>query len=759
MKIKKYLLSLFFFLSVLLVAAAVQPLTANAKTNPTPANNLSDYDIKYSTLTALSDGGYMRVFTDYENGADIRIEYYDSSFRVRKKKTISRDLPLWGGFYKGSDSYYICTGKLNPDEKDDEEIIRVVRYDMNWNRLGAASITGNPKELWASEVRMPFAGTLEMTEYKGKLFLTTGHEAYVDPQYGQGHQGYLLMMVDIASMKGKIIDADCWHSFAQYIDNDGSGLFIYEQSEGSRCTTLKRFDMDKLISGIEGGNFDYWSMGGLEEYEAVFEYGGSRTSAWAIPCLATVDGLALSDDYALGIGRSIDQTKYDESWDLPYNIYLTVTPKNAVSQKKTTVKWLTSYTENNNLTGVYLTKINGNRFLVTWVISNDPYYDMKADDDNDPLSAYELHYLFVDGNGNKLGSEKTVHASFSECRPVINRNKAVFYASGGSSVDFYSIDVNNGRFSKTVYLTLGEKASWKIENGVLSVYGSGKIESTDEAFYAVSDKVKKVVVRKGITSVPDNAFTGFRNLETVVIGQGVKSIGNEAFAYNENLKKVYIPESVTSIGEDIVWTGYYWVSDHSHVYYADIYADIGTAAYEYARKNDISCISSIKNAEVTGVKIRYYTGKARGQKPVVRLGGTVLQKGTDYKIIYKNNREVGTATMTIKGIGSYSGSVTRTFRILPRVTELKTVTNPAKNKVKVSFSSVPEAEYYQIACSTSKNFAKSATKLIKTSKTTKYIFGLQRGSTYYVRVRTFRTVNGKRFYSGYSEVKTITVKK
>ena len=96
-------------------------------------------------------------------------------------------------------------------------MIRVIRYDKNWKRNGAASITSNP-DLFGGEVRYPFDyGCVEMSENNGKLYIVTGHRGYVDESIGQGHQGFLMIQVDQSSMTGKIVSCDLWHSFAQYI--------------------------------------------------------------------------------------------------------------------------------------------------------------------------------------------------------------------------------------------------------------------------------------------------------------------------------------------------------------------------------------------------------------------------------------------------------------------------------------------------------------------------------------------------------------
>lgn len=63
------------------------------------------------------------------------------------------ELPLWGGFYAGSDGYYLVEGQTNNKENDSAEVIRVIRYDTNWKRTGAAAITSNPELLAVRSAR------------------------------------------------------------------------------------------------------------------------------------------------------------------------------------------------------------------------------------------------------------------------------------------------------------------------------------------------------------------------------------------------------------------------------------------------------------------------------------------------------------------------------------------------------------------------------------------------------------------------------
>ena len=74
--------------------------------------------------------------------------------------------------------------------------------------------------------------------------------------------------------------------------------------------------------------------------------------------------------------------------------------------------------------------------------------------------------------------------------------------------------------------------------------------------------------------------------------------------------------------------------------------------------------ASLSNASVTGLSTQLYTGKFLTPKPMVTLAGKTLREGTDYTLSYKNNLEVGTATVTVTGKGNYAGTKTATFQIV-----------------------------------------------------------------------------------------------
>lgn len=61
-----------------------------------------------------------------------------------------------------------------------------------------------------------------------------------------------------------------------------------------------------------------------------------------------------------------------------------------------------------------------------------------------------------------------------------------------------------------------------------------------------------------------------------------------------------------------------------------------------------------------------YTGKTIEPDFKLIRQGTALVQGTDYQVTYSDNKEIGTARITVKGLGNYTGTVEKTFRIAKR---------------------------------------------------------------------------------------------
>jgi hypothetical protein len=171
----------------------------------------------------------------------------------------------------------------------------------------------------------------------------------------------------------------------------------------------------------------------------------------------------------------------------------------------------------------------------------------------------------------------------------------------------------------------------------------------------------------------------------------------------------------------------------------------------------------ISKCKITLSKTSYtYNGKVQTPSVVVKsASGTTLKNGTHYTLSYSSGRKnVGTYKIKVTMKGTYGGSKTFTYKILPPKTSISKVT-AAKKALKITVAKkTTQVTGYQIQYSTSKSFSKSTTKTLTGYKTVSATLSkLTGGKTYYIRVRTYKTVNGVKYYSGWSTVKTAKPKK
>ena len=179
----------------------------------------------------------------------------------------------------------------------------------------------------------------------------------------------------------------------------------------------------------------------------------------------------------------------------------------------------------------------------------------------------------------------------------------------------------------------------------------------------------------------------------------------------------------------------------------------GSVSKTYSIKNDF------KKATVSGISTKAFTGKNITQTITVKYNGKTLKKGTDYTVSYSNNKSIGTATVKIAGKGSYTGTITKTFKINPAKQEIQKLT--AKSKAFfVDWAQKGSATGYEIQYATNSKFTSAKKVTITNNKTdTKTISKLSGKKKYYVRVRSYTTVKGTKYYGAWSSVKNVTTKK
>ncbi|MCD7893162.1 MAG: MBG domain-containing protein [Erysipelotrichaceae bacterium] len=154
-----------------------------------------------------------------------------------------------------------------------------------------------------------------------------------------------------------------------------------------------------------------------------------------------------------------------------------------------------------------------------------------------------------------------------------------------------------------------------------------------------------------------------------------------------------------------------------------------------------------------------YTYNGKVKKPTVTLkNGSTTISSSNYSVSYASGRKnVGSYKITIKGKGNYTGTITKTFKINPPKTSISSLSK-GEYAFSVKWSKkTTQVIGYQIQYSTSSSFSNASTVTITSNKTTsKKISSLKGHKKYYVRVRTYKTVNGTKYYSSWSNSKNVT---
>lgn len=139
--------------------------------------------------------------------------------------------------------------------------------------------------------------------------------------------------------------------------------------------------------------------------------------------------------------------------------------------------------------------------------------------------------------------------------------------------------------------------------------------------------------------------------------------------------------------------------------------------------------------------------------------GNDLTEDVDYTLDYYNNLTVGKATVIVSGKGKYAGVIAGArFTIKPKTVTVKSVKKASSRKLNVVWAShKTQTTGFQVRYATTKKFKSGTYKtvtLTSKSATSKALTKLKAGKTYYVKVRAYKTVDGKKIYSSWSKVKS-----
>ena len=208
----------------------------------------------------------------------------------------------------------------------------------------------------------------------------------------------------------------------------------------------------------------------------------------------------------------------------------------------------------------------------------------------------------------------------------------------------------------------------------------GNVDEVGSRAFADCEKLDTVIISDSVEKIAEDAFDGSDNVtiycfansyaEAYAIENKIKvttlvisPIPNQTYTTKKIEPELTVSMSSQTLGEN----------DYSAEYYNNI--NVGTANVIVSGKGEFDMLVSkadfaivaknIANVQISAIPSQKYDNTAAIKPGVtVKYNGVKLKEGTDYSLSYGNNHSVGTATVTIKGIGNYKGTATVNFEIV-----------------------------------------------------------------------------------------------
>ena len=447
--------------------------------------------------------------------------------------------------------------------------------------------------------------------------------------------------------------------------SDGSGAWHLGFDSSNHGTYNGGRDYGQSVRPVQGFAEAQTIMGGkvgdsapfrLDTRTGVRESGGVETltysSLWDGGVDATVtiaqDGVALVEGLT-GEGERVWNVQKAGTYVLTHTTYT-----NGVAGKVETATFkLTKDIESLTVGDIAQVIYTGSAIVPNPVVTDNACgYTLVKDTDYTLSYANNVNVgtatVTVTGKGNYTG---TTNYTFEIARR--NIADAVVTLGGGltynGQVQSQSVSSVNAGGLAVTYTVSGNKAT-DVGNYTLTVTGTGNFTGTATKQFAIA---RKLIAGATVTLGSALVYTGSAQSQNV---SGVKIDGlNATFSVSGN--------SVTAVGNytlTVTGTGNFTGST--------------TKQFTVAPK-------PLTAAMVGDVGNVTYTGSAHTPEPVVTdaARGVILAKGTDYTLSCANNKDAGTATVTVTGQGNYSGAISKNFTIAKQTVVLPTIASKTYN--------------------------------------------------------------------------------
>lgn len=426
--------------------------------NNISANNYTVWsNVVKSYLMENKDGSITKVDGWGDN---VSIERFISEGGFKDSRTIKKELPIFGGFFSGENHNYFVFGQKNEDESDETEVMRVVKYSKEWERISSYSVYG-------ANTYIPFdAGSLRMTETDGKLYIHTCHEMYASDGETIHHQANMTYVLNQEDMTLHDSYYDVYnfsigyvsHSFNQFIAADENEVFRVDHGDATpRGIALTRFNKEDKVTDIHG-------------MTALTIPGGWGVNSTGV----SVGGFALSENNCLITGNAVDCSD-SENYNSykKRNVFLSVVDKKF---EKNEYIWVTDEKEDSPVSvgTPQLVELGDDHFMLMW------------EETNTDTAVVKVSSALIDGDGRIISRRSFAYCRLSDCQPIYTSEGTVkWYVTNDDSLTIYSI--NPYEIKNYIIGDLDDDGEITSADSLMILRASVKLEAFDEIQFELAD--------------------------------------------------------------------------------------------------------------------------------------------------------------------------------------------------------------------------------------------------------------------------------
>ena len=302
--------------------------------------------------------------------------------------------------------------------------------------------------------------------------------------------------------------------------------------------------------------------------------------------------------------------------------------------------------------------------------------------------------------------------------------------------------------------SIGELA-FAQNTSLTSIKIPSNVTAISENCFLFCSKLESITLPEKLTGIGTGAFGQCQSLANVIIPPNVSEIGEGAFSGCSSLTSIIIPQSVTRIGASSF-------DDCTALQSAEIPGYLHETPYAIKFKN-CSQLTSITILACNSAHIQYYNDN--GFESILHIiphslirhekaEPTYTAEGTEE---YWKCDQCEKLFSDADGINEIKEPVTIP-KLVPASVKLDSLKS-GKSTLTVQWKAGKDISGYEIQYGLKKNFKNAKTVVIKKPKTVKAtIRKLKSKKTYYVRIRAYKTVKGKKFYSTWSAARKIKIK-